>query len=571
MNKVQRRRRWQNLWRSTVCGCLMVPSSSVKALVTISSVPSDALASLCQNGTGAVTPFQAPGQPYQIGLSLMIPAASAESIEPDMSSQFRRGPSTTPDQSSTPGNVDILVVDDFNFVGVDVQVAGGQTRSVNLSHGHLVIAHIRALLEKAYYSLMPSDRLNVLSYRSDHGTGPRVVNVLRKDVMSVSPPASPFASLPSPPSPNFNLQPWQMSGSGTPILIPGNPGSSTFPLPIPPITNPFPTPGTNPSPSFPRQLPGSVRPGGGFPQISLAEVIVPPRNLERSLNEYFSRPINFTLPGKPGFIPTAPFITPTEPDKTPIQPKADRAPNVILNLSLSVFNCSMLEEFSKYLGDRQGVGTLPEFVKYYAEEKKLSEQEVMGQLTNVPTDSPFSKFLNEEMARGIFDSRVHTLAVAASGNYGLNYSTSPGSLSNVISVGARTSDWKQPGPPNWPTYWSNRADVLAVGVGFTLSRKQLQGYCDVGRTCIADDIEPNTILSDIYQKFIYSGTSFAAPSVSAFLATRIGDNPCFNNARPFGFKPLLNKKSQKFEFRGDWIYQSCDPIMPLIGPLKPAS
>ena len=138
--------------------------------------------------------------------------------------------------------------------------------------------------------------------------------------------------------------------------------------------------------------------------------------------------------------------------------------------------------------------------------------------------------------------RGRSVAVAASGNYGLNYSLAPASRPEVLGVGGvpqaaiTQTDFRDVNSSHPKLNWSNAADVYSMGEWFALNHDLLIKFCST-RTCLA---EP-AILNSSNIEISYSGTSFASPSVASYLAARIKINPCFvNESNRFKFYDTAN-------------------------------
>lgn len=205
--------------------------------------------------------------------------------------------------------------------------------------------------------------------------------------------------------------------------------------------------------------------------------------------------------------------------------------HVIVQMSLALLPCKVLREYMDLAKTRSTSTERYTFSAFIAEVVRrgtLGRAEVLEQLLHrPPTDEPLIVALND--ARTLVQKKGFTfMAVASSGNYGLETSTLPAVLGNVIGVGATT--W-QGGPPGLPSRgaadkpegnWSDRGDVHAVGEWFTLPPKDLSDGCATKRFwCVvsATDLKQ-------WPQFAYRGTSFSAPSVTALLASRLQSSTC---------------------------------------------
>lgn len=393
------------------------------------------------------------------------------------------------ESDKTPIAVDLIVIDNTEPSPAAITLEGTKIAITSLRHGNLVVAHIRAILEDAGYSSTSS---NWLSYSN----GERWINIL------VDSPPSPN---PAPKIPSFLAD--------TPFIIPN--------IPLKSISN------LEDLPYF-KTLPSDFK----FPIQNFRGLDFRPN----ALLNYLNRPLSSDPK-----VPTAPL----SPNNS-LNSSASRSPYRIINMSLSILDCKIFNSYSKIRAQKgiEGISyTFREHLFNYKRNRGYSSQQVQKEIESVPINSPFFYTLNDLLKR----NSDYPIAVAASGNYSLDWSTSPGSQPKVISVGARNWDWTQTG-------WSNASDIISIGKDFILPISQLKRFCRDGGTCVADDLNA---IPDSYEFFSYSGTSFAAPSVSAFLAMHISsDNPCYKDAGPLGFKPV-QEKYKKLEFKDDLIYQDC--------------
>lgn len=217
----------------------------------------------------------------------------------------------------------------------------------------------------------------------------------------------------------------------------------------------------------------------------------------------------------------------------------------ILNMSFSMLPCAIMNHYRAQRDTRAAASvpqryTLNEYLSDLAAYNQVPVADLKRDLTNVSPQEPLMKYLGELLSQRQY---IKVLAVASSGNYGLDFSTAPGAAPQVISVGGTT--WE--GGPlvnSDGLRWSDTADIETVGEWYTLSTEQLTRFCRYGGTCVASDLMSNP---ERYAQFAYRGTSFAAPTVSAYLALTISNkNTCFDTSA-LGFANLRKSASVKFK------------------------
>jgi hypothetical protein len=234
------------------------------------------------------------------------------------------------------------------------------------------------------------------------------------------------------------------------------------------------------------------------------------------------------------------------------------AKNVIINMSFALLPCDILTNYREvrdtwYRLNPPRRYTLNNYFKaLLSVNPALNEADIVDIVTKVPDSVPFKKWFDTNVPK--FRKQANVLLVASSSNFGLDFSTAPAIWNEVISVGAVDKNWQ---PVKDVEYWSSRSDIRTVGEWFTLSDTQIKGFCKDGGTCIADDVKPGASIKPRYSHFAYRGTSFSAPSVTAFLATLNPNSPCFKNAGPQGYKPLINSKGKDLLFRGHLTSSTC--------------
>jgi len=194
---------------------------------------------------------------------------------------------------------------------------------------------------------------------------------------------------------------------------------------------------------------------------------------------------------------------------------------------------------------------LDTFLQDVARASNLSLTDVQHELTTVSDTEPLRQTLAalsaERRGRG-----ASFVAVASSGNFGLGYATAPGAFPDVISAGLYGWD-RRPATDQDGRVWPDAADVNVAGEWFTLSAAQLQRFCREGGSCVFGDVltDPQR-----YAAFAYRGTSFAAPTLSLFLALQQGPgNGCFT-ASGTGYRPIgkagLSIPQKAFDFTQAW-------------------
>lgn len=415
--------------------------------------------------------FQAPGQAWNVdfttgGLTLTASDYGAAAQEPNFQGLFGVRLADLP---ASRGTVELFIVDHFSPVRIDVRAApDGPVTSVNIRHGALVEAHIRAILESAGFVYVGQSagvgQSGGLVYR---GGTEKTILIKRVDI-------------------DTQVQPVQ-SRAGVRQPVPDT-------------------------------------------------ALVSSEDLANSLSRLF----------------TASSL---------VRSPAESAPLTILNLSFALLPCEIMKPFRTIQrvwaqADPPLRYTLNAFLNDVARASHLPLDRVSTLLTEVPASDPLNLYLTTKLAVSGAERR---LAVASSGNYGLPFSTAPGSGPGVLAVGAKTWGMQSVAKAADPASdWSDSADTYSVGEWFRLPYQQMLNYCQRGGTCISDDL---TSQGQLFQDFAYRGTSFSAPNITAFLALRLDTaSPCFesNPERP-GFKPLNKAQFGQAgpDFYGDWLKQEC--------------
>lgn len=217
----------------------------------------------------------------------------------------------------------------------------------------------------------------------------------------------------------------------------------------------------------------------------------------------------------------------------------DKFNNVILNMSFVTIPCRVLVDFKLYQDSDKGKKERenPSFASYlnhvYSKRMNSSNYEQKRQaIAEMPDNNP----LSQSIKRLIEGRKMKGLAVASSGNFGLDIQFAPASRPEVIGVGAvadravtdndftHVNDGK---PGHTKLNWSNAADVYAPREWMAFNTETLDSYCAATPTNSCP-MKPGD--RSKWPFLAYSGTSFSAPSVSAYLAMRLqGSSSCYVN------------------------------------------
>ncbi|MFC6592062.1 hypothetical protein ACFP81_08655 [Deinococcus lacus] len=384
--------------------------------------------------------FEMPGQAWHTDLTGGGVSLSAEGLDarpPSFEGLYGFAPSKLDNRRT---DSELLVVDRFTPAPMPV-LSGGGSETLNVSHGALVEAHLRALLESAGFALK---RTQPLTY----GRGARTVTLTRLDLAEVYATKS------------------LLSGSQT-------------------------------------------------PSDALATALATRLSAES---------------------------------------KAIRPRDLVLNMSFALVPCQAMTVY-RQTRDTWARATTPQrynfntFLTDVARASRMSAADVQRELTRVPEDEPLRRVLRQyaEERRGRGASLI---AVASSGNFGLNYPTAPGSFPDVISAGLHTWQGKE-ARDGGGAIWPDAADVNVAGEWFQLSGDQLRRFCTDGGTCLTPDILTGP---ERYTTFAYRGTSFAAPTVSLFLALQQSPaNRCFGTGGT-GYAPMSKgaTREKRFDFAAAW-------------------
>lgn len=204
----------------------------------------------------------------------------------------------------------------------------------------------------------------------------------------------------------------------------------------------------------------------------------------------------------------------------------------IYNMSFAVLSCEYLTHYRSVRDAYAAQNlkyTLNDYVADTARANRLSEKQVLRLITELPPTDPLRQWLEQVPQRKV-------VVVASSGNYGLPVQTWPAEAPTVIGVGA--SVWT---PRSQHTEWSDVGDTYSVGEWFRLGATELKRACQTWKVCVTDELKLASPPAR-YNDFGYRGTSFAAPSVTAFLAMRLSASGagkgCFKAAGT-GFVPVV--------------------------------
>lgn len=228
--------------------------------------------------------------------------------------------------------------------------------------------------------------------------------------------------------------------------------------------------------------------------------------------------------------------------------------DLVLNMSFAMIPCQAMNVYRE-TRDGWASATPPRrynlntFLEDVARVSALSLGDVKRELTAVADTEPLGRTIRAFAAQNR-ERGAGFVAVASSGNFGLEYATAPGAFPEVISAGLLGWDG-QPAADDDGRVWPDAADVNVRGEWFTLSGEQLGRFCQQGGTCVTADVLNRP---ERYAAFAYRGTSFAAPTLSLFLALQQGPaNACFGVAGT-GYAPVSKAAGVRpaFDFARAW-------------------
>jgi len=275
--------------------------------------------------------------------------------------------------------------------------------------------------------------------------------------------------------------------------------------------------------------------------------------LDLSTQVYHSKGLN------PGPVPSAALAQvlqqSLQPNGKSLIPK-----DLVVNMSFAMIPCQAMNVYHD-LRQTWAAATparrynLNTFLQDVATASNLSLKDVQHELTTVSDTEPLKRTIStlsaERRGRG-----ASFVAVASSGNFGLGYATAPGAFPEVISAGLY--GWnRQPAADQDGQVWPDAADANVAGEWFTLSALQLQQFCREGNTCVTEDVLK---APQRYNAFSYRGTSFAAPTLSLFLALQQGPaNPCFTSSGT-GYQPVSKADSSTLQRVFDFVqaWKTCE-------------
>lgn len=199
-----------------------------------------------------------------------------------------------------------------------------------------------------------------------------------------------------------------------------------------------------------------------------------------------------------------------------------RNTNVVVNMSLAMIPCELQQNYERSAIRFAQVNRLYTFAAYmhdlYTQNPgNASEVEFEQGVLNPPNLNP-----NEPLRKFVTDlhgNYPNAVVVAASGNYGLPISTMPAAWKEVVSVGGATVDGRQAQLDPTDAPWPDRGDVMEVGQWLQLQPADMQVGCTpkAPANCALQGVK-GTDLNSLLTNFKYRGTSFSAPTVTAYVA-----------------------------------------------------
>lgn len=233
--------------------------------------------------------------------------------------------------------------------------------------------------------------------------------------------------------------------------------------------------------------------------------------------------------------------------------KSLKPKDLVMNMSFSMIPCRAMNIYRQTREAWAGATpprryTFNAFLNDVASANHLSASDVQRRLTRVPQNDPLRRTL-ADYATTTRSRGARFVAVASSGNFGLPYPTAPAAFADVVSAGMHSWQGKVVKDTNGAV-WPDAADANVAGEWFTLSATQLSRFCAQGGTCITPDV----MQSERYTEFAYRGTSFAAPSLSLFIALQQGHSRRCFGATGTGYSPIQKAPSTEttFDFTAAW-------------------
>jgi hypothetical protein len=205
---------------------------------------------------------------------------------------------------------------------------------------------------------------------------------------------------------------------------------------------------------------------------------------------------------------------------------------MVVNMSLALLPCEIDADYQagkkRLESERRELYTLNHYLTdLYANNPQYRDLKLVDferQLLNPPDLNPQEPL--RAFVTGLHSIFPHAVMVASSGNYGLLFSTMPAAWDEVVSVGAsdpqgrRAITSRLPAAPPNPAIpavaWPDRGDVMEVGQWLQLAPDTLRASCKASQAHCA--LQGLPLTSPIFDRFRYRGTSFSAPTVSAYVA-----------------------------------------------------
>lgn len=190
---------------------------------------------------------------------------------------------------------------------------------------------------------------------------------------------------------------------------------------------------------------------------------------------------------------------------------------VVINMSFALIPCDIQQRYFELEAAANEIHLRYPFNQFLAEVEKLSRAAGFWQnsdnretvFTQINPDDPFLKWLKK------MKTQYPTIAVASSGNYGLNFETMPAAWSGVLGISSISAQTKI------KSDWSDVGDISEIGEWFSFRKGVSSGVCLAG----SDDFCVSPYALDA-QRFAYRGTSFSAPTASAAFAANLGKKGC---------------------------------------------
>lgn len=237
-------------------------------------------------------------------------------------------------------------------------------------------------------------------------------------------------------------------------------------------------------------------------------------------------------------------------------PRPDR---IVVNMSLAMLPCALMQNYAAAKATYAQAGLLYRLNDYlhdlYTQNPgQYSELEFDKAVLNPPDLNP-----NEPLRKFVTDLRQkhpNAVFVASAGNYGLPISTMPAAWQEVVSVGAATDNGQpailHPGDQPWPDV----GDVMEVGQWLQLRPEDWKVGCTSApyTDCALSGVPADSAL---YRTLKYRGTSFATPTVTAYIAMSALAQPqkCLAAQLPNQFWPAQTKLANLW--LPDAIAKSC--------------